>query len=537
MIFNEQEALDIVKKHADKTEDWVINSRKTNRTLKALVDGENFSEELIERIEFIESADRAKARKRYSKDIRDVFFRVMAKRRNVFDANGGSENILIKNDNLIETFNKKLSSFKNGKSISRYLSENYFKLLDTDPNGGILIEYNKKEEIYPAYKSIQDIRFYESKGQLVEYVLFEPKVISERDVKEWRLIDDLNDWTITQVGEMFLINKDKSFEHPFGEVPFLILSENQKTGNNERLSPLNSIIELAKDYARDKSVLSIYKFLNGFPIHWRYVSQCRTCNGSGRTQEAKCGKCDGRGYMGKGDVTDMVTLPLPKEGQPNIAPNIAGFIKPDLDTWQQYNSDLRDMENIMEDTIWGTDRIHKSQVNESETATGRFIDTQPINTALNYFADIVEFAQNKMGNWLLNFIDPVKSKDEVLYYMSYGRRFIIESPDVLLTKYEEAKNKGCNVLILDKLLEEFVLSKYKSDPIMQNAMLKKAKVEPYVHLSNKEIFDYFGSVEVNKKDLFQKFWQTADVNKTVEQLQKEFESFFNLNKLNQNESM
>ena len=63
---------------------WVGVARKESEGLKALVNGENFDEFLIEKIEHIESASRATARKKYSKDIRSIFERINQTRVNVF---------------------------------------------------------------------------------------------------------------------------------------------------------------------------------------------------------------------------------------------------------------------------------------------------------------------------------------------------------------------------------------------------------------------------------------------------------------------
>lgn len=529
MRFTEEVVKELLKKHSEKTEQWVLDARAESTTLKALVTGEGFCEELINKIEHIESADRISVRKKYSKDIRDLFYRVTSKRQNVFDANGGSENFEIKNDTIKKAFNFRLSNFKSNKSLYGYLAENYFKLTDIDPNGVIMLEYKKTQtkdfDLYPSYKSISDIKYYKHKGQKLDYIIFEPKVNKETSIKTWRFVDDLKDYTFTEIAGDFILNEDKTFKHPFGEVPAIILSEKQVIGSEVRESPVNPIVELAKDYAKDKSILNIYKYQKGFPVHWRYGSKCKACSGLGKIGDQTCTTCDGKGYPKKSDVSDINIFPIPKEGQPNLGDKLGGFYSPDLETWKQYKDDLRDMEMIIDDTLWGTDKTHQTEKG-NETATGRFIDIQPITNALNGYSNVVEFVYNALANWTLNFVDRTKKKDEIIYNRSFGRRYIIESPDVLMQKYGESKKNGDNNTILDKLLEEIILSKYKSDAIMQAKMLKKAKVEPYLHLSIKEVSEFFGNSEANKKVLFQKFWQDADKKKTVEQLNKEFEAYF-----------
>lgn len=534
MIFSEQEIKDILIKHSQTTEQWVRDAREQSKTLKALVTGEGFHDELIQNIEHLESKERAEVRRKYSKDIRDLFHRVMIKRKNVFDANGGSENININSNKIKEELQTRLSSFKANKSLYEYLGDTYFTLVDTDPNGVLMLEYkqmNNEFDLYPSYKSIDDIRYYSSKGQMVDYIVFEPKINKDTTAKTWRVVDDKTDWTFIELSGIFTLVPDKTFNHPFGKTPAIILSENCVVGSEVRLSPINSITELAKDYARDKSVLTIYKFQKGNPIHWRYGDvRCKTCQGLGKTGDKTCLSCDGKGQRKKQDVSDIYYIPVPKEGQPSLGNNIAGFTSPDLETWKQYKEDLRDMELLIDDTIWGTDKTHQSK-QTNETATGRFIDMQPITNTLNGYSNVVEYVYNTMANWVLNFVDLSKEREEKLYNKSFGRRYIIESPDVLMTKYGEAKSNGDNNTILDKILEEYILSKYKSNPHMQDLMIKKSKIEPYLHLTNKEVFDYFGKIEVNKKVLFQKFWQTADYKKETEQLEQEFNQYFNTNNL------
>ena len=540
MTFLETEVIPLLLKHKDRAPDWVNTARETHRTLEALVNGIGFDKELIEQIEHIESSKRAEARKKYSKDIRDLFFRVTSKRQNVFDASGGSEVINIDNEVLRVNFTNSISNIKNNNSLFSFLEKDLFNLVDVDPNG-VILTATKKDKPYLYHKSIQDIRYYQSDGQQIEYIIFEPKQINDSSIKEWTIIDDVNFWIIKESNGIFLIDYDKSLPHGFSKTPCLVLSNIQILGSELRKSTLYPIIELSKEYARDKSILTIYKFLNGFPIHWRYVSQCRVCNGSGKIQNKQgiydgCGSCGGSGYLKKSDVTDMVTLPLPREGQPNIAPNIAGYIAPDLDTWERMKEDLRDNEDLINDTLWGTNTIKITEKGK-ETATGRYIDTQPIINELNKYSNLAEYMYNTIANQVLYYIDPIKTddSDELVFYKSFGRRYIIESPDVLIENYEKSKEKGANNTILDKQLEEVLTAKYKNDPNSLSLILKKAKIEPYVHYTTKEVFDYFGQEESQKKYIFHEFWKDADKNKDEDVLKIEFQEYFNNYKLNKND--
>jgi hypothetical protein len=502
---------------------WVIQARERRAIFDALVSGNNFTS-LLEKIEHVETDKRAIARKKYSKDIRDLFSRVFKKRQNVFEAVGGSEVVKIDSEPIKQQFISYTTNFKGNKSIEKYLQDTFFNLLDIDPNGLIFMEYKSQndelEKIYPTYKSINDIRYYEANGQTCDLVIFEPKkVAKDSAVKKWRFVDSVNDYTFLENGGVFTLSEELSFVHPFGQVPAVIISETEKVGEKVRISPIDQISELAKDYARDKSVLTIYKFQNGFPIHWRYIQECKSCRGIQKEGQT-CQSCGGSGYVKKNDVTDVVNLQLPQEGDPIIAPNVSGFISPDLKTWEQYINDLKRFESMIEHTVWGTVEAQRG----NETATGKFIDTQPITNELSKYSSNVEYVHNTLARFVLKAVNKTQNKN-YFYYHSYGRRFIIDSPDVVMKRYDEAKTNGDPVTVLDRLLNEWIVSKFKGDNYTLAVQLKKVEVEPYVHYSIKEVFDIFGQDEAKKKIMFSEFWKDADYSKSDKELRADFEAY------------
>lgn len=68
MEFTEQEIINVIQSNLQLPR-WVDDSRHQHKILDALVTGKNFSEVLIERIEKIESNDRAMARKNIQKTL------------------------------------------------------------------------------------------------------------------------------------------------------------------------------------------------------------------------------------------------------------------------------------------------------------------------------------------------------------------------------------------------------------------------------------------------------------------------------------
>lgn len=529
MVKQEQyeKAIKIIQEN-ESLKTWVSEARERSKVLKALVNGKDYSDVLINEIEKLESKDRAKARKKYSKDVRDMFNRVFKNRYNVFEAVGGSEFIKSSSDNLKTGLEILLNSFKGNKSIEHYLSEYAFNLWDVEPNGLIFMEYitTPEKKIYPTFKSINDIRLYQSNGQILDFVLFEPKTIIEsgKMYKLWRYVDSNVDISIKQTETVYTPYPEKSFEHVFKQVPAVIISDQQEVGTELRISPVDQVSELAKDYCRDKSVLTIYKFLNGFPIHWKYVQQCRKCTGTGKTGNDKCTVCDGSGRLGRSDVTDVVQVTPPKGDDPVLAPDIAGYINPSIEVWDKYNEDQKRMEELIYHTVWGTIEA----TGKSETATGRFIDTQPVTNELSKYSRNIEFLHNQLVRFVIKFLTP--AENAITYHKSYGKRFIIESPDTILEKYTTSKKNGDPSTILDRIMNEYIVSKYKSDPLMLSVQLKKMEVEPYVHWDLVTVSTTFGAEEAGKKIMFQEWWGTADYSMDVKQLKDEFEKYTKENK-------
>lgn len=532
MIFKDDaKAIAIIKANQVITPDW-IKRREYSKELKALVNGTDFLEELICKIEGIESENKAKARAKYSKNIQSMFKRLFQPIDNIYYASGGLKDYDIK-DSIKKDFLSKIANIRDNKTLSEWVQQNAIQLLNTDPNGLIFLEY-KEQDVYPTYKSIDAIRSYKSKGQILEYVLFEPKIIDTKTY--WRIVDDLTDRTFLQNGNEFVLVDEMTFEHPFGQVPALVCSNINIIGQKNKLAAIDGILDDAKEYARDQSFLTLYKIYKGNPIFWKYVQYCGDCNGIGTTGEdkKKCNTCNGHGkYVGKNDVTDVVELPIPDDNDsPIVAPDIAGFISPDLDVWTKYEETLDRSEEIIYKSHWGTMYAMQQDGSRREkTATEIIADKQPLENQLNKYADFCEYVEWKLSEWILNFYDLEKLRNESKIVINLGRRYIVESYDVLLERYEKSVKEGSNNTILDKLYIEYINSKYRNNPIDLQANLAKSAIEPYIHLTLDNVIKVFGNEEAQKKVLFQKFWQTVTVFNDTKKLQQEFDTWFLENKV------
>lgn len=516
ILKDDNAAIDYIKSSQKESPFFKI-AREQSKELFALVEGDKFHEELIKKIEHLESGEKAKARKKYSRSIVDMYERLFQPITNVFSATGSSKKYAIQSEKDKSEFLKRITRIRDNRSIEKWVENQYMPLYHTDPNGVVFMEYQTEGDInatWPTYKSINKIRNYILKGQLLDLILFEPKDI-EGGSKLWRIVDDVKDRRIIQTGETFVVDDTKSFDHPFGTVPGFVISDILKVGSVIRVTPIDKIVELTKEYARDQSIKTIYKFLNGFPIHWKYVTQCKPCTGTGKSGEGKCTECDGHGFYKKKDVTDHVTLPVPNKDQQKIAPEIAGFISPDLETWKKYDDELQLLEALAHKTHWGS-LITFEPTNGGKTATEIVVsNVQPTINKLNKYADTAEWVEKQITEFAANFYIQSKDKKQNIASISLGRRYIIESPDAILNKYNEAREKGANNVILDRLFNEYLTSKYKNDMEWLRIHLLKSQTEPYLHLTIEQVNTIFGPEEAKKKVLFSDWWASLTMEEII----------------------
>lgn len=533
MIFkDDNEAIKYIKKHETLSSDFK-EMREYSKTLKALVNGDDFIDELIEKIEGIESSTKAKAREKYSRSVKDLFSRLFQPIDNVYYATGGVKDYDISNEIIKKNYLKQISNIRDNKTLSEWVQTYAMQLYNTDPNGIIFLEYKTvpKVDVYPTYKSSSKIRYYEAKGQILEYIIFEPKVKEQKT--HIRIVDDLTDRTFEKNGNEYILVDELTFNHPFGQVPAVICSNIQLAGEDEKLAPIDSIIETAKEYARDQSFLTLYKVYKGNPIFWKYVQYCGDCSGTGKQDTQECTSCNGKGKLiAKSDVTDAVELPIPTDTEsPVIAPNIAGFISPDLEVWAKYEETLKMLEEQMYKSHWGTS-YGMNNVQGMKTATEITFDKQPLENQLNKYADFAEYVEWKLSEWILNLLDTTKKdKLESKVTINLGRRYIIESYDVLLERYEKSVLAEENNVVLDKLFSEYLGAKYRNNPIDLQLNLLKARIEPYLHLPLTKVNTIFGNQEAQRKVLFQNWWNSLkDFSKDESVLLYDFNNWFEQNK-------
>lgn len=509
--------------------------RKEHELLDLYYNGGNVSSEL-ERVKNYENTAQKELRDKIARSTKDFLSNLLNPLNKIFSASGFKTTIDIESAAAKESFEDHLDKLPEGISLKKWVETYWKEAYVTDPNGVCFIEVEAGEnpKAYPTYKSILTIHDYSLKWSDFEYIIFDlgkRKVNPNKEVNVYRVYDDVKDalyYIDNNVLKEFVEDGEETsiILHNNKFVPAVLCSDIVDKKTKGKKSFINKIDEILKEYMRDSSVHSIYKFLHGFPIFWRIASKCTTCSGGGKitdpadnTKKIQCPTCSGKGLKVTNDVSDGVTLPIPKDGQPKLAPDIAGYVQPDLETWQKQLDEMMSMKKDMHFALWGT----YTEDEKSNTATGRFIDAQPVQDTLKNISETAENVEESLANYMGKIMYKELFKGANI---KYGRRFLIETPDVLWDKYIKAKEAQSPISALDYLYTQFLMAEYHNDPVMLDQKLKEFYLEPFAHYSLEDLQNVATPEQIQRKLLFSE-WAVygVDFTKSSEELKQIFDKY------------
>ena len=475
----------------------MVRARKMNNKLLLHVEGIG-KDEALKKFNGYENELQKAARDKYSISNKFVTEELLRPTDNVFNARGGSKNykFTTKQDLNEKEFVKILSNIKNGYSLNQYMEQIWFNKHIVDPNGLILIEEStveidvKDRTAWPTYKSIHSIRSYEQNGIFVDWVIFEPHSTEEVKSKKgnkpiknetfWA-VDEVNwyEYKLTEEG----IEQLRKIKHSFDQVPAILCSNIIDNVSGWKKSPIDAQIELLDQYFVSNSILSIADFEHNYPIPWEYADQCSSCQGTGQIEKyeirqnvysTECTSCRGTGKCASKDVTDIKQLRVPTKDEVKLDPP-AGYITLPPESLNLLVGSVERKWDLIFFTQWGT-TVSKGV--KSETATGRFLDAQPVNNRLNKYSTSAEVSYTALINFFGKYNFP-ETFDMAIVQL--GRRYMIETPDQIWDKYIKAKKDNAPVTELNLLLFQFLESEFRENEQMLIYESKKTKLEPFVH--------------------------------------------------------
>ena len=464
--------------------EWLKCAIKEAEKLNVHINGVGTAEYLNKILKF-ENELQFKVRKQLVTSNRFLFENISRPIDKVFSASGGSRVYPATNKVKIEA---NCNNVRHGYSIRQWCKNVQKNKYLTEPNGLTFMEWNT-EKTYPTIKPVSSLLNYSSDGRLCDWVCFTEEVIGEE--RFIRFVDDAFDYLLKIEGETITIVEDKTYPNVFKKCPAIINSDIIHYELNRHDSPFAPIVELADHYLRTGSVKNIYENYHGYPIFWAYGQPCKNCKGEGSVktgdattgqgqQIVKCPVCDGERTSLRKDVTDIIMLKHDPDAQSKIAPDVAGYVQPDLETWREQRAELKDLKEEMMFAIWGT-----TYTRDKETATANYLDVVPVKERQSMFSDAFEDMELK----ITEFISLYYNKNSKGVSINWGKRFNDESPDSIWKRYIEAKAAGANKTTLDYLLKSFYQSEYASDNERLNESMKMIRLEPFVHLTEKECVD------------------------------------------------
>jgi hypothetical protein len=437
---------------------------------------------------YFEKQEVASVRRKYARTNKDLFTRLHRPIDKVFNARGGSAYYKLPKSQE-QQLRDAMTNIEYGYNLRRWIEASWLPAYIRDPMGLVFMEIDENGRAYPTYKSIMDIYDYQVKGRDLDYVVFKTdlkidayKKKNSRDyLPVYRVVDDLFDRLVAWDGAIASEVSNQTYPNYWMRVPARINSDLYSSVQGMYVSPDDAIVGIADEFLQEGSFFSIFKKHHFFPKAWQYQRDCIACRGEGKRGGKDCDVCNGTGTAKDWKVNETVLVPVPEKEDPVLAPDIAGYITPDIDGWEAMKTSLADLETLMYQTLWGTEQLTNL---DNETATGKFIDTQPVNERLAKFTDAAEEMEECITNWMGQFLfgDTYQGAD-----VHYGRRYMIESPDVIWKKYSDARVAGAPFPALDELLLEYYSTKYAGDSFELQKYTKLMKVEPFVHLTPSQV--------------------------------------------------
>lgn len=469
--------------------------------------------------EYFENDDVFKVRNKNATSNKDLFERMLNREQMVFTAKGGASFYTGLSEKQIQQLDARLDKIRFNMTIRKWINEFALQAYRVDPMGILYVEVDAANVAYPTYKSTDCIFDYLANGRKLEYVCFRLKaseakqflldakldvssadlnVTPDRYSNYYRFIDDKEDRIIKN--EAVGITELHSIPIQFDKLPGMRVSDIiDFTNPANLLSPLDKTMELAYTFLEDRSIRDLSKKYSGFPKAYEPILACGMCKGTGFLSGHACPDCTpagsdrGTGIKLRTKVADVARFPLPKEGQMGGIQDPSkffGYSTPNIDTWNKQDTSLNDIEGTMNDTYWGTtDKQSTTGPTTTdkhafkETATKTLNDLKPIYARLNKTADWAESTENG----LCYFIGKQMFKTFKASSRTYGRYYILETPDELMEQYLDMKTKGAPQTALFDTLRKYYHSLYQDDPMQLSIKLKLIDIEPFVHKTIEQV--------------------------------------------------
>lgn len=475
----------------------------------------------IEEFTNFESKQQKAIRKRLQKSNKSTFSFLLRPLDKIFTAKGG-----VISYNLSETQIEDLKLFINdvsdGLNIKNFLKKIVKTQYIIDPNGFVMVDVDLEGNLETKIFNSKDYIWSETRGNEVKAIVFNPfKNDDKEDEREfYRVIDNKTDSIYVKDGDSIYLDESSVLENFFGKVPAYILGDIKDPNTDLFISLIDDILEDAKELLRDVSIKTLHKLSHGYTKYWQRPEACTNCGGEGEVKgkddegqiiDVICPSCQGKKIKTHKDVSDVTIVPIPNDGEQDIAPNIGGFISPDMAIWNKYDEDVAKIRATMYQTLWGATYSIDAK---NDTATGKLLNVQPqaerVTGVSETFSNLHKFILDCNGKVIL-------FKKDYSSEVSYGTRYLMESPDELLQKCIDAKSSNLPIYLQNDLLEKY----YQTEHTNNNQEYIKSKkiiaTDPFPNMTANELKDLGVADEEVMLKIYHPQWvtQLSDAKKVL----------------------
>ena len=196
----------------------------------------------------------------------------------------------------------------------------------------------------------------------------------------------------------------------------------------------------------------------------------------------RCPKCGNKRTIGPGS---FVEIPIPRDEDGNKQPDLRNPV-------QLLHVDRDSLDYNAEEVSRLKTEIINAVVGQSEEIAARdAINEQQVqaifesqSTILNRIKTGFESAQK----WVDDTICKLRYGNYfVSSYVNYGTDFFISTANELRAKYQSAKQAGASESELDAMQQQIIDTEYRNNPNAQRRMKLLFELEPYPHLTVKEL--------------------------------------------------
>ena len=483
--------------------------------------------DFLEKLDSYETQAQKNLREKLAKSNRSNFSFILRPTDKIFTAKGGAVNYNLPQDK-ISMLKDSVSNIADGLDIKKYLKKKVRKEYIIDPNGVLFVDIDTEGNVETHVIPTNEILWYEAKGNRVEAIIFEFTEKREDKISFLKTFCDIKDANYnTQFPNGFFIEKkyyrvideksdrifvkekrtvsgkdtkeiyeqaDSNISNYFGFVPALILGDEKDNNTGLFESIIEDLLDDADMILRRMSIMSVHELAHLYPRYWSYAQSCTKCEGEGEIpgkpiegtdpvqyeDSVVCSSCGGTGHKTRTNPSDEVVVPMPQNDDP-ILDKIMGFESPDLVTAKFYEEVIKGQREEMFRAMWGTTY---EVGGKRETATGRFLDAQPVNDRLGDMS----YTFAKMHKFLLDCYGIVILRNKRYESsVTYGRRYVFEGPDDILDKYREVSGTSVSDLTKMDLQARYFDAEYQDDPIELAKRKKLMRIEPFPTSTVKEV--------------------------------------------------